>query len=166
MKKELLIWLPAILIMITIFIYSSMPAEESSQKSMKIVDFVIRVYENISDDTFDNTRRLDHIENLEHIIRKSAHVTEYALLAAAIALALWRKVDKGYALFFQAVFLTVVYAATDEFHQRFVPGRSGELKDVLIDSTGAILGALFFLGLSRALKRRGMIKLGTTKPKA
>jgi VanZ family protein len=37
-----------------------------------------------------------------------------------------------------------LYAASDEFHQLFVPGRSGEVKDVLIDSAGAVTGALLF----------------------
>lgn len=154
MKKEHLSWIPAILIMIMIFIYSSMPAIESTKESMKIADLVIRVYENISNEDLDNDIRINNIETLDHYVRKGAHVTEYALLAIAIAFAFWNKGYKGYSLFLRSVFLTAAYAATDEFHQRFVPGRSGELRDVLIDSIGAILGVLLFLAISRALEHR------------
>ena len=49
------------------------------------------------------------------------------------------------------------YAATDEFHQLFVPGRSGQLKDVLIDTAGGALG-LGLLALILYLKRRRKMK--------
>ena len=37
------------------------------------------------------------------------------------------------------------YAITDEFHQYFIPGRSAEIRDVLIDSSGALTGILFVI---------------------
>ena len=42
-----------------------------------------------------------------------------------------------------AVLISACYAATDEFHQLFVPGRSGEVRDVLVDTAGAVIGILF-----------------------
>jgi len=51
--------------------------------------------------------------------------------------------------------LTTLYAASDEFHQLFVPGRSGEIRDVCIDSVGAIAGVLIgILILSRLSARK------------
>ena len=44
-----------------------------------------------------------------------------------------------------AVISSAVYAATDEFHQLFVEGRSGEIRDILIDTSGALTGALLFI---------------------
>ena len=38
---------------------------------------------------------------------------------------------------------TFLYACSDEFHQLFIPGRSGEFRDVMIDSTGGIIGIVF-----------------------
>jgi VanZ family protein len=71
---------------------------------------------------------------LDEILRKSAHVTEYALLA----LLLWRAVrDDGIAFFG-----TVLYAVTDEFHQSFVFGRKGAPRDVVFDAIGAFLALL------------------------
>ena len=43
-----------------------------------------------------------------------------------------------------AVILCVLYALTDELHQYFVPGRSCELLDILLDSTSSFLGVLFY----------------------
>ncbi len=84
---------------------------------------------------------------IHHIFRKCAHLTEYAILA----LLLWRAIrqpqknnprpwlwpEAGLAL--SLVFL---YAATDEFHQIFVPTRTPLVSDVLIDTSGGALALL------------------------
>ena len=66
------------------------------------------------------------------ILRKCAHATEYAVLAALIFRALERR--------WAALALAVVYSASDEFHQTFVRGRHGSPYDVLIDAAGAAIG--------------------------
>ena len=53
-----------------------------------------------------------------------------------------------------AIVLTALYASTDEFHQLFVPGRSGQVRDVLIDSCGAAIGVLIAWGLIRIYSNR------------
>ena len=50
--------------------------------------------------------------------------------------------------------LAALYAATDEFHQLFIEGRSGELKDVAIDSTGALLGLLLAFIFHKLIKNK------------
>jgi Predicted integral membrane protein len=66
------------------------------------------------------------------VLRKGAHMTEYAILACllvrATASSAW------------AFGLAVAYAATDEFHQTFVHGRHGSPIDVGIDAVGALIG--------------------------
>ncbi len=87
------------------------------------------------------------------VIRKCAHLTEYAVLALLVWRA-WRKPlwhDTRPWLWSEAgvaLWATVLYAATDEFHQTFIPSREGCVRDVLIDSTGAVVGliALWILG--------------------
>ncbi|WP_245575523.1 VanZ family protein [Alkalicoccus chagannorensis] len=44
-----------------------------------------------------------------------------------------------------ALIICVVYAASDEYHQTFIPGRSGEVSDVVIDGIGAFVGISFYL---------------------
>lgn len=78
------------------------------------------------------------------ILRKCAHLTEYAILylLSFRAFSLQRPgmpLNKRMAA---ALLLAVAYAASDEFHQSFVPTRGPSVMDVLIDSTGAVCGLL------------------------
>jgi VanZ family protein len=70
----------------------------------------------------------------DYVLRKCAHMTEYAVLAALLYRALEREVP--------AFLATVAYAATDEFHQHFVQGRHASAVDVAIDAAGATIGLL------------------------
>jgi VanZ family protein len=77
---------------------------------------------------------------LDGFVRKTAHFLEYALMAAllyGIAM-VWGK--SGKAAFLLVFALAVLLAVVDEWHQTFVPGRSGQASDVLIDSVGILSG--------------------------
>jgi VanZ family protein len=70
------------------------------------------------------------------ILRKGAHMTEYAILGALLLRALGSE---------SAAFLAAVgYAVTDEFHQHFVAGRHASPVDVTIDAVGVLIGVLLF----------------------
>lgn len=75
-------------------------------------------------------------------IRKMAHATEYAILGMLMSGAVYAYGVCGKKVVRYAWILATIYAATDEFHQLFVPGRSGQFRDVLLDSTGAAVGIL------------------------
>jgi VanZ family protein len=79
--------------------------------------------------------------------RKCAHVTEYAVLALLVWRALHRPVrglprpwTRSHA--WAALAVSVLYAASDEFHQFYVPNRQGSVRDVIIDGIGAGLALL------------------------
>ena len=82
---------------------------------------------------------------IEYFVRKGAHMTEFAILSVLLFLwlGLWEMtlLRRGMTAFLATAF----YAASDEFHQLFVPGRSGRVSDVLIDSSGALLGVIVFI---------------------
>jgi len=90
-------------------------------------------------------------------IRKGAHLSEYAVLAALLWRALrsirqrdavpWSWPQAGLALG-----LAAFYAATDEFHQTFVPSRQGSVWDVLLDTGGACLGLMTVWAIGRRRK--------------
>ena len=92
------------------------------------------------------------------VVRKTAHVTEYAVLALLCWRARrkpmrgdtrpWRWPDAGFAFA-----LAVLFAASDEWHQSFVPSREGAVRDVFIDSAGAGLGLLALWRLGRWRKQ-------------
>jgi len=82
----------------------------------------------------------------DFVLRKIAHITEYAILAWLLIRAL-----KGYQLtnrqiLISAISLSILYAISDEYHQTFILGREGALRDVLIDSSGVFLIAWFNKG--------------------
>jgi VanZ family protein len=70
------------------------------------------------------------------ILRKGAHVTEYAILGALLLRAFGREP--------LALAAGIAYAATDELHQHFVRGRHGAPLDVLIDAAGVAAGLYFY----------------------
>jgi VanZ family protein len=103
------------------------------------------------------------IEWCHFAVRKCGHLTEYALLAVLI----WRAIEKPFLvkthpwtpkLVVAAYLLATAYAATDEFHQSFVPTRTASAVDVMIDSCGALLGLLAIGGL-QAWRRRGLTSI-------
>lgn len=145
--KRILYFIPALCMMIVIFAFSSKPADISGKSSMRIANKIYSVYEGITGRTKTEEERLYEVEILDHIVRKGAHVTEFALLAAAWAWPLSKSGLKGIKLALTAIGLTVLYAASDEYHQTFVPGRSGEIKDVCIDGIGALIGYFAFNAL-------------------
>jgi VanZ family protein len=73
------------------------------------------------------------------VLRKGAHIVEYAILGALLYRALEREA--------LALAAGIAYAATDEFHQRFVHGRHSSPVDVAIDGVGLALGMLVWLRL-------------------
>ncbi len=68
------------------------------------------------------------------LVSKLAHVAEYTVLGGLIQWAM------GIRRAWPAWLMTIAYAATDEFHQSFVPGRTARMTDVLIDAAGAAIG--------------------------
>jgi len=71
------------------------------------------------------------------VLRKLAHFCEYAILGALLL----RARDRTEL----AVAAGVVYAATDELHQHFVPGRHAALRDVAIDAAGVLAGVVLLV---------------------
>ncbi|MCM1049184.1 MAG: VanZ family protein [Clostridiales bacterium] len=142
-KRRIFAGVLAIMWMCMIFAFSAQESEESGEVSgafsQHIVGSVDRFFHINLDD--EELRRI--AETIETPIRKAAHMTEYAVLA--VLLYIW--LGKWQA----AVILAALYAASDEIHQLFVPGRAGRLGDVIIDSAGAFLGVFIFMGVKKCI---------------
>ena len=84
------------------------------------------------------------VESIQLLVRKCAHLAEYAILAALLYRAFRYAQDN----FWRAATLTLavatLYASLDEFHQSFVPSRTGTPWDVGIDSLGAVAGLVIY----------------------
>ena len=143
--------LPVLALMTGIFCFSAQPAAASQQTSGGIVSWLLRLL--VPDFAGLDPARQAEIEHIvTKIVRKGAHFAEYALLGAALLghMLAWRArrgLGRPRTLAFG---VGALYAASDELHQLFVPGRSGELLDVLLDSAGVAVGvALLWLLLRK-----------------
>lgn len=119
--KILKFWLPPILWGLIIFSFSSFPVATATEIYWK--DF---------------------------IIKKTAHIIEYGILATLLYRAIVNsEVDKKKAMWI-SVLIAFLYGLTDEFHQSFTPGREPKLRDVIIDTTGA---SIFIFGIVKNINK-------------
>ena len=96
------------------------------------------------------------LASADHILRKCTHFCVYAALGALLLLDSLCFAAKPPVHILRALFAAALYAASDEIHQSFVPGRGPAVTDVLLDSAGALCGILFIWLLVQAvLRRRG-----------
>ncbi len=115
--------------MIIIFWFSHQTGTESSGLSTYIVNWL----ENHL-----------HIIVPELIIRKMAHMGEYALLTFTFIYGFSKNKFILQKVLLFSLSATFLYACSDEFHQLFIVGRSGQLADVMIDTTGGIIAIILF----------------------
>lgn len=138
MKNKISLLL-VILWMIFIFVMSSFDATSSSNQSNFIVDIITSII-NIKD-----------IGLLSLIIRKLAHFTEYFILGILVINMFNRdNISNKYLI---SIILCIIYACTDEIHQFFVPGRSCQVTDVIIDSMGSIMGVYLYKLINKGYKK-------------
>ena len=154
MKKVKIIisWLAVVIIMCVVFVFSSQPAVESNETSGGFIEFLYNIYAKIFGlpaAAVSSAR----IAELQFLFRKGAHFSIYLILGLFFCNAYFQSgIVKHLPLGVLSAVSSFLYSASDEFHQTFVPGRSGELSDVLIDSTGAIIGVLIYLLILRCKK--------------
>lgn len=146
---KLLISLLLVFQMLFIFTMSSFGSDSSNAQSGQIIQVLRQVFPSLSS----HTSGLD-ASALTFIVRKTAHFTEYAILGILFYF-FYRQIlpqKNGLRLFVLAILSSFLYACTDEIHQLFVPGRSGQFTDVLVDTLGAFCGCLLLLAIRRLRK--------------
>jgi VanZ family protein len=136
-------WLPVLFWMALIFSASS-DVNSFAHSSRLIAPLLHWLFPQMPDDT---------VYLMVLIVRKCAHLTEYAVFA----LLLWRALRKpvkndsrpwNWREARLALLMVALYAASDEFHQCFVPTRTALVSDVLVDTAGGVAGllALWIIG--------------------
>ena len=128
-----------------IFWFSAQKGEQSQAISDPLTLHVAKI---LRPDFMRMTRkaRISYLEWLSAIVRKNAHFCEFMLLGFNLMGAMrfyFPKLTDG-ACRLRALGIAVLYAASDELHQRFVSNRSSQALDVLIDSAGSLTGTLVF----------------------
>lgn len=133
MKKRIVYLFLSVLWMIVIFSFSMQNGGESSGVSNQVILFI----ENITGIQLMHNQWIS-LDTIQFLIRKAAHMSEYAILA--MLLYMFARESKIQSSFIFALIFSMLYACTDEFHQLFVSGRSGQWQDVFIDISGSFLG--------------------------
>ena len=139
-------WILVFLWMILIFYLSHQPVAKSNNLSKDITKVIIETVEKIVPNKEFN------LSKLNHMVRKNAHFLAYLILGVLIMNGLNSSNIKGSNAIYLSIILCVAYAISDEVHQLFVPGRGGQIRDVIIDSADAIVGIILYKGLYRIRK--------------
>ncbi|MEO2075939.1 MAG: VanZ family protein [Bacillus sp. (in: firmicutes)] len=138
--------LATILWMTVIFCFTQLPYFTGKSTSGAIQKVVVKEHQTVH--TPSATQ--DEIEGVNLIIRKATHVTVFGILAFL----LFKSLEIYRLSYISAWILTFLYAISDEYHQSFMPGRGPSFRDVLIDSSGALLALLlvWLVNKKRSLK--------------
>ena len=139
--KKIISFIVLILWMIVIFSFSSADANKSTGTSDKVITTMIEIKDKITDQETPISEKEIIVKNSSFYIRKIAHITEYLILGF-----LMFNLLKQYSVtnIYYAIGLSILYSCTDEFHQLFISGRSGSIRDVLIDSIGILIGTYLY----------------------
>ena len=147
-------WIYGIIVfamMAVVFLFSAMSGKDSSAMSGQITKAVLHAiypdYDSLPQPQKDGAFKL-----MNYLVRKGAHFSEYALLGALLMLFLDTFSFKHRPAI--ALLSNAIYAASDEWHQGFVAGRGPMLTDVLIDTSGALLGIFMLCLLLRAFRQQ------------
>lgn len=102
-----------------------------------------------------------HWESIHHLIRKTGHFTGYGIFSLVCFRAFWitseqvaARLQRQLRAHGLAILATFLVASADEFHQSFLPNRTGQFSDVLLDTCGAAVMSLLLVLAMLAVERR------------
>lgn len=138
-SKKLRAWIILIIWMGIIFLLSHQP--NSGKATYNVIENILPSIQTPS-----------LLNTINFIIRKSAHLIEYFILAFLTVSLLKEYTSKQIIIFIISLFFCFSYAVTDEYHQLFIQGRTGALKDVFIDTTGSIIFLIMYFIYLKMIK--------------
>ena len=127
--------------MLIILMFSSDSGTASSKKSDLVI---INLVDVISNKKVNNKDRDKYIEKYVFPVRKCAHFTIYLVLGILVISLLSEYRILNFKTVLYTLLIVFLYACSDEFHQLFVSGRSSEIRDVLIVSSGGFIGSYLY----------------------
>ncbi len=144
-----------VLWMAVIFSFSIHTAKESSSVSQSVTEKIIE-FVNPSVTKLNETERQQIVDRAEGLVRKMAHALNYAILGflCAMMVVTSKKVEQNFKGALLSLAICSLYAASDEFHQTLVPGRSGEVRDVVIDTIGSAVAIALVYGVYKIVCKR------------
>lgn len=125
LKKFFAYWIPAIILMIVIFMFSSI-----------------------------QNLRVESLGTFDFMLRKVAHMVEFGALAV-LYMRIFKVYGKQRFLYWCLAFLmSSAYASTDEWHQTFINSRNGNPIDLCIDAAGALLALMWYCTYTKSQNKK------------
>lgn len=125
-----------------IFILSNQPADESTRLSDGLIEKTIGNIYKLTHKNYIEEKLTEIKRKNAHIVRKTAHFTIYLILGLLVTTLLKEYNLNNRKIIIYSILICMIYAISDEIHQTFVIGRSGELKDIIIDTCGSTVGII------------------------
>ena len=136
-----------------IFVMSSMPASVSAEQSGSIAELLAPIF--VADfEELDTAEKTEVLLDVDHIVRKITHFGIYAVLGAFFAFVSLYNYSAWVGHLLLSWIRGALYAASDELHQAFVPGRGAMFSDVVLDSAGVLFGVVFVLVIAKVWLNR------------
>ena len=132
-----------IAIFVTIFGFSNQNSETSAGLSQKVTNFVVEFVPSIKNMPEKEKEQAEY--RIEKVIREIAHYSIYTLVGILLMALMSTYKIKELDRIAISMIIGVIYAATDEIHQAFVPGRGPLVTDVILDSIGVLTGICIVL---------------------
>lgn len=135
----------------TIFGFSNQNGEKSGRLSQKVTEVITKNIKSVQN--LDKEQRENVLHRMEKIIRKIAHFSIYTvvgLLLMGLMSTYQLKENNRISI---SLIIGVIYASTDEIHQAFIPARTAQMTDVIIDSMGVLLGILCAWLITKLLQK-------------
>lgn len=134
------LWVIVFLWLILIFALSAQLADQSADVSKKVAETIIERIAWVFHIDIDTETITSLAKQFDHLVRKYAHGSIYFVLGGLVIMTLIKSGIRGFRAYVLTIVFCLFYAVTDEMHQLFVPGRSGQISDILIDIAGAVFG--------------------------
>ena len=142
---------------------TSQTGELSNNTSVSITEGIINKTQGVINNNVNNSDNSviirndsEFIKKLNIYIRKFAHGFEFFVLALLIFLTLKSFNIKSREVIIYTLFIVLLYAVIDEYRQLYIPGRNSNIKDVVIDFTGGIVGVIilqFIISIKKIISK-------------
>ncbi len=149
--KKVLLWILVFSGMGLIFYFSAQDSVESTKQSRSVINKT-NIIEKYNDKTDSEKEQI--MINIDAKVRKLAHALVFLVLGVLVCFLIKEYTLDIKKILFICFIICLLYACSDELHQIYVPGRSGEITDIIIDSFGLLIGeAIFYLSGIKIWKR-------------
>lgn len=142
--------------MCMMFLFSNQNATKSNHTSDKVTISLIHLVDKFRGKTTGKAQEKKIIKNVRLLVRKTAHMSEYFVLAVLIFCLVSNYVSSNKKVFLITFICCVLFSIGDEIHQLFIPGRTGRIFDVGVDSCGILLGCIVLTFIKHKTYKKGL----------